>query len=381
MKKLRGLSLFANVGVAECLLGDINVDIKIANEIDEKRSKFYQEVYPEVKVICGDIIDKDVQNEIVELSKIEKINLVMATPPCQGMSEAGKRDELDERNQLIVQTIDLINRINPEFVFIENVPTILKTKIIVDGRIINIPEYVKDQLSKNYVLNSDTLIRCMDHGIPQMRSRNIFLAVRNDLNIKWEFPKKDGKIITLKDAFLNIPSLDPELREGIDFTLKKFPKFFEKKERGLNLSKWHKPPIHSWKQVEWMMHTPSATSAIYNKKYFPQKENGIPIKAHHNNYRRMDWDKPSRTMTQNNGVISSLCCVHPGHKIKTEEGEDLYSDPRVLSIYELFIVSSIPVNWNIPDWASDTFIRRVIGEGIPPLLVKKIIMNLLKELE
>ena len=287
---------------------------------------------------------------------------------------------MDERNQLIIQTIDLINRIRPEFVFIENVPTILKTKIIVNNQIIKIPEYVKNQLSKNYSLNSDTLIRCMDHGIPQMRSRNIFLAVRKDIKLKWEFPEKDSKIITLKEAFRYIPSLDPELREGIDFTLKKFPKFLEKRERGLRLSKWHKPPIHSWRQVEWMLHTPTATSAIYNEKYFPKKENGVPVKAHHNNYRRMDWDKPSRTMTQNNGVISSLCCVHPGHEIKTKEGERLFSDPRVLSIYELLVVSSIPLNWKIPEWANDTFIRRVIGEGIPPLLVKKIFMYLLKKL-
>ena len=33
-----------------------------------------------------------------------------------------------------------------------------------------------------------------------------------------------------------------------------------------------------------------------------------------------------RTITQNNGVISSLACVHPGRPI---EGTELYSDARV----------------------------------------------------
>ena len=128
-----------------------------------------------------------------------------------------------------------------------------------------------------------------------------------------------------------------------------------------------------------MLHTASGTSAIYNTKHFPVKEDGVRIKAHHNNYRRMHWDKPSRTITQNNGVISSLCCVHPGRK-NSNKKKLTFSDPRVLTIYEVMIVSSIPDDWNIPDWAEDNFIRKVIGEGIPPLIVQKIIKNLINQL-
>ena len=376
MKKIRGLSLFANVGVAEALFSDIDIEILVANEIDEKRAKFYSELYPNTNMICGDLTEKEIQLKIIKEAKKQKVNFIMATPPCQGMSEAGKRNEFDERNQLIVQTIELINAIKPDYIFIENVPTILKTSIIVNNEIVKIPTYVKNELEVNYNLNSETLVKAMDHGVPQMRSRNIFLAVKKELNIVWEFPEKEN-VITLKEAFKNIPSLDPELREGLELTLEKFPDFLKKKEKGLAISKWHKPPIHSWKQAQWMMHTPSATSAIYNEIHFPKKDNGVPVKAHHNNYRRMDWEKPSRTMTQNNGVISSLCCVHPGHKIKTLKDKYLYSDPRVLSIYELLVVSSLPTKWQIPEWAKDNFIRKVIGEGIPPLLVKKIMQNLL----
>ena len=145
------------------------------------------------------------------------------------------------------------------------------------------------------------------------------------------------------------------------------------------MSKWHFPPKHSWKQVEWMMHTPTGKSAIYNPVYFPQKEDGTPVVAHHNHYRRMYWDKPSRTITQNNGVISSLACVHPGRKY-LKNGEILYSDPRVLTIYELLIVSSLPIDWPIPDWADETFIRKVIGEGIPSRLVRVIVENLINKI-
>ena len=93
----------------------------------------------------------------------------------------------------------------------------------------------------------------------------------------------------------------------------------------------------------------------------------------------MAWDKPSRTITQNNGVIPSLACVHPGRPYIIN-GELLYSDPRVLTIYEVMIVSSLPLNWPIPEWANESLIRKVIGEGIPSKLIKVIVEHLTKQL-
>ena len=58
-------------------------------------------------------------------------------------------------------------------------------------------------------------------------------------------------------------------------------------------------------------------------------------------------------------------------------GEVLYSDPRVFTIYEVLIISSLPLDWPIPDWADETLIRRVIGEGVPSHLIEVIVQNLL----
>ena len=376
-EKLRGLSLFSNVGIAEAGLASLDVDMIYANELLKDRADFYSCVHPGTKMIQGDITNDDLRNLIIRKSIDNKVNFILATPPCQGMSEAGNRFEFDERNQLITYAVDVIKKVRPEYAIIENVPTILQTKIVVNGKVMMIPDYLKDVLS-DYRFNEESLIRAMDHGIPQMRERNIYLLVRKDIDIIWEFPATEP-IITLRDAIGNLPSLDPMLREGIEFTMKKFPYFDKKKENGLKVSKWHYPPTHSWKQVEWMMHTPSGKSAIYNPVYYPQKEGGEHIVAHHNHYRRMAWDKPSRTITQNNGVISSLACVHPGRPFE-ENGEVLYSDARVLTIYELLIVSSLPLDWNIPSWAKESFIRKVIGEGIPSRLITVIVEQLLKQL-
>ena len=378
MSKIKGLSLFANVGIAEAYLKSIGVDICIANEIDEKRAKFYQDVYPETHMICGDITNQEVFERIVEESLENHIDFIMATPPCQGMSEAGLRLEYDERNQLIYYAVEMIKRLKPKFVFLENVPKQLTTKIKYKDSVVLIPEYIKLELGDLYNFNKETLIKTKNYGISQLRERNIYLLVRKDLKIVWEFPPKE-KEITLKEAIGNLPSLDPLLREGYEFTISKFPDYEKKRIEGLKISKWHYPPKHSWKQVEWMMHTPTGKSAIYNEVYYPQKADGSRIKAHHNNYRRLKWDMPCRTITQNNGVISSLACVHPGREYKNNN-ESLYSDARVLTIYEIMIVTSLPLDWPIPKWANESFIRNVIGEGIPSLLVKKIMLELLKQL-
>lgn len=379
MALLTGLSLFANVGIAEAYMKELDVDIAIANEIDPDRARFYQDVYADTHMICGDITDEKIRQQIVDEAIEKGVDFIIATPPCQGMSEAGLRLEFDPRNQLIFYAVDVIKKVKPRFVLLENVPKQLTTKVKYDGEVILIPEYIKKELGNSYRFNKETLVMAKDYGVPQLRERNIFLLVRNDLNYVWEFPKKQ-KEITLREAIGNLPSLDPKLRDGMKLTLEKFPDYEKKRLEGLKVSKWHFPPTHSWKQVEWMLHTPTGKSAIYNKKYYPQKADGTPVKAHHNHYRRLKWDMPCRTITQNNGVISSLACVHPGRPYTTDSEEVLYSDPRVLTIYELLIVMSLPLDWPIPDWANETFIRRVFGEGIPSKLVREIMKALTEQL-
>ena len=74
MKKIKGLSLFANVGVAEAMFESIGVEIVLANELIEKRAQFYSDVYPNAKMICGDITDDSVRTHIVELAIDSQIN-------------------------------------------------------------------------------------------------------------------------------------------------------------------------------------------------------------------------------------------------------------------------------------------------------------------
>ena len=378
MSKLNGLSLFANVGVAETYLDELGIEIKVANELEPKRAKFYSHLYPKTNMIIGDITDEEIRKAIVLESKKNNVDFIIATPPCQGMSLAGKMDKFDKRNQLIYYAIEVIKKIKPKYILLENVPQLLRTKIKVDNVIISIPEYIHKELDDYYNFADENIVSARDYDVPQMRKRNIFLLSRKDMNYVWQVPKKK-KTITLRDAIYDLPSVDPLLKEGLEETLKLFPNYLIKKENAEKVSKFHRPPIHAKKHVVAMMHTPSGCTAFDNKIFYPKKDDGTRVNGHYNTYRRFEWDKPARTIIQNNGVISSLCCVHPG-KPYVQNGEVLYSDPRCLTLYELFIVFSLPKDWNVPDWADERFIRRVVGEGIPPMLIKNIVEELVNHI-
>ena len=130
MNKLIGLSLFASGGISEYYLDKTNVNIKLANELLAKRCNFYKELYKDSHMICGSITDKKIYNEIIIKSKKLKVDFIMATPPCQGMSKAGKMNFDDPRNSLFLHVIKIIKIIKPKYVLIENVPELLKSNFI-----------------------------------------------------------------------------------------------------------------------------------------------------------------------------------------------------------------------------------------------------------
>ena len=376
--KIKAVSLFSNVGIAETYFNDVGVSVAVANELIDVRAKFYKHLYPDVEMIVGDITDDAVFNKVIDSAIESKVEMLIATPPCQGMSCAGRKDPKDPRNFLVYYAVEAIKKIKPKFVIIENVPMQQHTQILYNDEYIFIPDYIEKELGDEYVINKNRIVNTMDYGVPQSRKRYIYLMVQKSENVKWDFPEKEGKIITMRDAIGDLPSLDPCVREKSEQW--RFPDYETKKERGLMISKWHYPPVHSWKQIEWMIHTPSGTSAFKNEKYYPMTK-GRRIKGAPRTYMRMFWEKPATTIMQNSGVISAFSTVHPGRCIVDSEidEERIYSDPRALTIYELLILSSLPLDWNIPDWADDVLIRKVIGEGIPPLLIKKAIESLIKE--
>ena len=376
---MNAVSLFANIGVAEALLEEVGINVVVANEMIKRRADLYSKIYPNCDMICGDINDNKIFDQIIKKSMEKKVEVLMATPPCQGMSTAGQKNKYDERNNLIIPVINAIKQINPRYVFLENVPMFLNTEITVDSIDILIPDLIKYELLDNYKINF-YVIDTKDYSVPQSRERAIVLMTRKSEEKEWIIPQKEENIVTMYDAIGNLPIIDPFIKDITEEELLNiFPYFYERKEKALKISKWNNPPHHIKRQVEVMMHTPTGKSAFDNDIYFPIKENGDRVKGYRNTYKRQNWDTPAYTITMDNRKISSQNNVHPGRLIgKNEKDEEIYSDARTLTVYELMIIMSLPKNWPIPSNTSEAFLRSVIGEGIPPLFVQKVFKNLTK---
>lgn len=371
---MRALSLFANIGVAEAYLDKIGIDVVLANELIKRRAELYSAIYPHTEMICGDITEKNTYEEIKSKSIAEKIDIIIATPPCQGFSRACRnQDENDSRNLLIMPVISLVKEIQPKYVFIENVPQLLETEVTINGSKTLIQNYIESDLGNQYHINVNQ-INTENYGVPQSRKRTIILLTRKDQKVVWELPDESEDKVTLEDVIGDLPPLDPFIKDVDEEEFKGlFPEYEKKKAAAAKVSIWHQPPIHIKRQVITMIHTPTGKTAFDNEKYIPRKEDGSAVKGYKSTYRRLRWIDPASTVTMDNRKISSQNNVHPGHYLGVDDnGDVLYSDPRVLSLFELMRVMSLPDDWSLPSDANVAFVRSVIGEGIPPLFVKKV---------
>ena len=306
------LSLFANIGVAEAYLSEIGVNVVLANELIERRATLYSKIYPEARMISGDITSPSIYTKVLEAAKELGVDTIMATPPCQGISRAGKQYKDDVRNLLILPVIEIVRDLSPRYVLIENVPQFTETYITVDDKDVLITDYIDSELSGNYDI-SINVIDTKNYGVPQTRQRAILLLTRKDVERKWKLPAPDAFYVTLADAIGDLPSVDPYVKDISEADLLAlFPDYYKKKEAAKKVSPWHFPPEHIKRQVVTMMHTPTGKTAFDNKKYVPIKADGTPVTGYKSTYRRLRWNDPASTVTMDNRKISSQNNVHPG---------------------------------------------------------------------
>lgn len=342
------VSLFSNVWISDFYLNNFWIDIKVANELIPKRADLYSRFYPNSNMICWDITDENIYNKVLKSAIDKKCKFLIATPPCQWMSFAWKRQQDDPRNNLVVKAVNFIKDLKPDYVILENVPSFFKTKLIIDWKEIIISDYLDKELSKIYNINK-SILDAWDYWTAQIRKRAIAILTKKPIPL-WDFPKKQ-KQITVQEAIWYLPSLESWEKSHI-------PYHFAKK--------------HNDKHILWMRHTPTWKTAFDNKIYYPQKENWETIKWYRTTYKRINWDKPAPTITMCNWWVSSQNNVHPWRK----KSDWTYSDARVLSLKEIFILTWLPDNISFPNWASENLIRQVIWEWVPPKLISSLLWTM-----
>ena len=352
---MNGTSLFSGGGIGEIFFNNLGINITIANEIEKKRADFYSNLYPNTKILTGSIQDNKIKDEIIKKSKHNKF--LISTPPCQGFSTIVATTkvndfEKDPRNFLIYDTFDIIDNCDFDFIMIENVPRFLKMLHPFNDSFLTIEEIILKKYSQKYSI-SFNIYDAKDFNVPQFRKRAVIKLWKKKYS--WIEPKKYPEV-TLSQAIGHLPSIEAGEDSGIEY---------------------HVAKSHNEREILAMKHTPTGMSAFKNKNYYPKKINGEKVSGFHNTYKRLEWSKPCKARTTNNGNIGSHNNVHPGRKLD----DDIYSDARVLTLLELFLVSSLPNDWQPPAGYGDNLIRQIIGEGIPPKMSYEIIKPIFNKIK
>lgn len=208
-----------------------------------------------------------------------KIDVIIAGPPCQGFSMAGRREVEDIRNKLFMEVIRAAKLLNPEVVIIENVSGILSMKNN-NGELVK-DRIIKDLKSLGYHAKYQLLI-ASDYGVPQSRKRVIFVATKQDT---FKYPSPNGFGMTVGKALSNIPDV------GEEEYLPPENKFQELMSNGFTKIYNHEAMRHNEAVLNRIRHVPPGG----NWKDIPPHIYNVGGE-HSNNYRRLDPNKPSITI-------------------------------------------------------------------------------------
>ena len=155
--------------------------------------------------------------EKIDYSKyIDKIDLLTGGVPCQSFSQAGLRKGLnDQRGDLIIKFIDIINLVKPKIFMIENVKGLLTHD---KGNTI---KKIIDMININNLYNVN--YKCLDaskYNVPQKRERVFIVGVLKNINSSFIFPEESVNKKVLKDVLCDVPSSN-----GLKYTEKKIKLF------------------------------------------------------------------------------------------------------------------------------------------------------------
>ncbi|WP_439287054.1 DNA cytosine methyltransferase [Lonepinella sp. BR2357] len=377
--KLTYISLFSSAGVG-CYGFKLNQFECIAtNEIIARRlsiQKLNHKCQYETGYICGDIIQAETKQQIYteiqrwyELGN-DRVDVLVATPPCQGMSVANhkKADDEIKRNSLVVESIDLIKIIKPRFFVLENVQAFLKTGCVnQQGEVVAIGDLIVNELGLNYRI-AHKIINFKNHGANSSRTRTLVIGVSKELDIDPEhlFPKAENEK-TLFELIGKMKSLDWGEYDADDF--------------------YHSFRIYPEHMRAWIKDIKQGQSAFDNADLHKQPHkivNGKIVLNHSKNgdkYTRQYYDKVAPCIHTRNDQLASQNTVHP-------------IDDRVFSIRELMILMNIPESFQ---WSNNSLaelnalsldnkrkhskktemnIRQSIGEAVPTIIFERIANNI-----
>ena len=381
IKNLTYISLFSSAGVGCFGFKQQKFHCIATNEYLEKRIKIQQynnKCKFDSGYIQGDLSSSEVQNRIYEeLENYSKdLDVLVATPPCQGMSVANhkKKDEKG-RNSLVVASINIVSKIEPKFFIFENVRAFLNT-ICTDNDNIDKPisEAIETTLAGKYNILSK-IINFKEYGSQSSRTRTLVIGVRKDLvNISPYslFPKKENAK-DLKSLIGDLPSLTTMGKIDENDIYHAYRNFDKKMLPWIENIKEGQSAFDNV-EVKRIPHQIVDSKIVFNKN-----KNG-------DKYSRWYWDRVAPCIHTRNDILASQSTIHP-------------SDNRVFSIRELMRMMTISddFKWSSLDFSAlnalsfeakkkylkqeELNIRHCIGEAVPTKIFDIIAQNIKKVLK
>jgi DNA (cytosine-5)-methyltransferase 1 len=316
------ISLFSSAGVGCYGFKENNFDCIATNELLSKRlqiQKYNNKCKYNSGYIDGSLGDAETQDKIIaeidlwkSKHKITVPDVIIATPPCQGMSVANhKKKNEQNRNSLVVESIKITLEVLPKFFIFENVRSFLNTTCTdLDGIDKTISEAITLNLSGRYNIQSK-IINFKEYGSNSSRTRTLVIGV-----------KKDIKHISPYDLFPSKKS--PVILEKLIGDL---PELIDMGEISSDI--YHNYRAFDKKMLPWIENLSEGQSAFSNtdesriphrfidgEKVYNKSKNG-------DKYARWYWHREGPCIHTRNDILSSQNTIHP-------------RDNRVFSIRENF---------------------------------------------
>lgn len=193
--RLRVIELCAGIGQTSLALKNacekigIEMIIEAFCEIDKFATKGYRALHPGVMEWLSDMTKVSFKGRYCDV--------LLATTPCTGFSELGKRDGFKNvegnASAIIWHTFRLIDELEqkPKIIFFENVKAMIGKRNREDFKIFEM------ELQKRGYKVCYKVLNAKDYGTPQNRER-IYIVATLD-NVEFDFPKKEVLKTFLRD--------------------------------------------------------------------------------------------------------------------------------------------------------------------------------------
>lgn len=339
--KFRVLDLFCGAGGFSAGF-ELNAHFKTFVGVDFNKDalKTFSYNHPNAFAIFGDLTQKNIQNEVLNICRQNKINMIIGGPPCQGFSNKGKKLGLaDERNFLFKEYLRFVKILKPEIFIIENVKNLLSCA---QSYFLN--EIIQCAKNLGYHLEF-SILNAAEFGVPQNRQRAFLVGAK----FKFNFDNlKEKKRVNVKDAISDLAFLNSGEGEDESVYIFAAQSAYQKAMRGKKLYN-HKATNHSKIALDKLKMIPSQSG----KEFLPKKLHGR--QQFQTTWGRLIWEMPSPTIDTRFDTPSNGTNSHP----------ELH---RAITPREAARLQSFKDDFRF--LGCKTQICRQIGNAVPPLLAK-----------